>query len=487
MRLAALNPFVTPSAMPGSPLRPRGQNVSERDQAYERWLDGLTIDKIQARFEGQGVTRVVVKRLAPRQDNSKNQVILPGDIAKLGLPMGEFVASETSSKKKSKTQDKYTAAMELHWLTPAGSNPAPRTKVIFYPQYPETRLSGFLTGTVDAPRRLLDRDHVTQNGIEGRFIILGAGTGDPFFGAGSGNAVFGLVVPPTSPAAAALAAMAPPRKLVEWAFSPQEVLATPAELLGELHGIHLMAPVPGMTVRGGLVVPNSAPNAGGTTLETLFGIKPNAIAAPDFRGWELKSYSSSKITLMTPGPTGGRLKVLGIERFFETFGYWSPSKNRFDFNGAHTALRAPKGKAMTEMVVTPDAVALVRRDTQEVGLEWSMAGLLDKWRKKHALAAYVLRTGKAAPGFTYGPTVHLGEGASFTRFQRALEDGTVVLDPAIWFDPTANRRKFRYQIRVNLADLSKLYKAHGVHDVRTYAPSRALAEADLRAAGLVLP
>lgn len=452
--------------------------MSERDEAYERWLGGLTIEEIQRRFEAQDVSRVLVKRLADKQDNYKNQVILPGDIAKLSLPMGAFEMSKTSSLKKSKTQDKYHASINLHWLTPAGSNPAPNSKVIFYPQYPETRLSGFLSGTVDAPRRLLTRDHVERNSIIGRFIVLGAGKDD---------VVYGLVVPPTAPAAGALSKIAPPKKLVEWAFLAQEAVITAEELLGELHGLHLMAPVAGMTIKNGLIVPNSAPNAGGTTLETLFGIKPNAIAAPDFRGWELKSYSTSKITLMTPGPTGGRLKTLGIKDFFANFGYWTEAKGRFDFNGAHTALRSPRGKATTEMVVTPDAVALVDRKTQEVALEWSMAALLDKWRKKHALAAYVSRTGKASPGFVYGPTVHLGEGASFARFQRAMEDGTIVIDPAIWFSPERNERKFRYQIRVNLADVKKLYRAHAIFDVTAYPASRKLAEADLLAAGLTLP
>ena len=451
--------------------------MSKRDEAYERWLDDLTIEDVQRRFEAQGVTRVLVKRLAPAQDNSKNQVILPGDIAKLALPMGEFESTKTSSLKKAASQDKYTAAVDFHWLTPAGSNPAPATKIIFYPQYPETRLSGFLLGAEDAPRRMLDRAHVARHGISGRFIVLGA----------AGKAVFGLVVPPTSRAAAALSPMAPPKKLVEWAFVPREATATAAELLGELHGIHLMAPVQGMTVKSGLVVPNRAPNAGGTTLETLFGIRPNSIAEPDFRGWELKSYSTSKITLMTPGPTGGRLKELGIEDFFKTFGYWSDAKGRYDFTGAHTTQRPPGGKARTAMVVTADAVALVDRRTQEVAMEWSMAALLNKWRKKHSRAAYVLRTGKVATGFTFGPTVHLGEGASFARFQRALEDGTIVVDPAIWFSPDPRERKFRYQIRVNLPDLEKLYSNHAVHDVTEYPVSRKLAEDDLRAAGLTLP
>ena len=72
-----------------------------------------------------------------------------------------------------------------------------------------------------------------------------------------------------------------------------------------------------------------------------------------------------------------------------------------------------------------------------------MATLLDMWRTKHEMAAYVLRSGKPAVGLTVGPMVQLGEGASFARFRKALENGTIVVDPAIWFSPDQRVRKFR--------------------------------------------
>ncbi len=59
-------------------------------------------------------------------------------------------------------------------------------------------------------------------------------------------------------------------------------------------------------------------------------------AKPDFLGWEIKAHSSSRITLMTPEPTGGMYGERGVKAFVEKFG--SPSGNdTLYFTGTHRA------------------------------------------------------------------------------------------------------------------------------------------------------
>src|SRR5262249_39833517 len=60
------------------------------------------------------------------------------------------------------------AKLELHWITDAGILlQAPNTQVIFYPQYPEVRMSGFLKGSQGAPSQLM------RSRRAGRVLMLG--------------------------------------------------------------------------------------------------------------------------------------------------------------------------------------------------------------------------------------------------------------------------------------------------------------------------
>lgn len=59
-------------------------------------------------------------------------------------------------------------------------------------------------------------------------------------------------------------------------------------------------------------------------------------AEPDFLGWEVKAHSSSRITLMTPEPTGGMYGERGVKAFVAKFG--SPTGNdTLYFTGTHRA------------------------------------------------------------------------------------------------------------------------------------------------------
>lgn len=74
-----------------------------------------------------------------------------------------------------------------------------------------------------------------------------------------------------------------------------------AKLLAKLHDIHVAGWHDSMRLDGaGNTIAYVARNGAGYTLEAIFGIRPNGRAEPDFAGWEIKAFGSSRITLMTP-------------------------------------------------------------------------------------------------------------------------------------------------------------------------------------------
>lgn len=451
-------------------------NRADRDAEYDYWLRGLSRSEVERRFWDLGVEFVMVKKLAPN-NNSKNQIYLQPDINEVELPMGEFTNYISTSEKTGEQEVIYRAHVDLEWLSPSGSSPAPRTNLIHYPQYPETRLSGFLLGALDAPRTLLSHRPGKVFSPD-RLMLLGV----------VGTKVYGLVLPPEAPAAQELTSTLAPDPFARWPLVPEAIEITSESLLSELHGVYLMSPIRGCSIKDGVVVPRADQNSGGTTLETVLGVKPNALSEPDFHGWELKSHTSSKITLMTPGPTGGYLIDHGIEDFMVKggFGYFSPERSRYDYTGAHLANGRPGGRATTHLVIDPLAIHLVHNETGEVGMSWSKAKLLTKWTGKHALAAYVIRSGTAQDGFTFGHGVGLGVGTSFARFLDALDLGFIYFDPALHWSPESGG-KWRYQIRVNRNKLHSLYDDFTENDVRTVPPSRRLAELSLQGVGVELP
>ncbi|MFK5892978.1 MAG: hypothetical protein QM504_07130, partial [Pseudomonadota bacterium] len=106
----------------------------------------LSVNNLVNIFYVNDVTRLYYKFLSPN-DNSKNQPYMGGHLTDLGfLPIGEIVASDSTSKKTKnpKRQIKYTTALNYFWISSEGDlYKAPNAKLIYYPQYPEVRFSGF--------------------------------------------------------------------------------------------------------------------------------------------------------------------------------------------------------------------------------------------------------------------------------------------------------------------------------------------------------
>ena len=110
----------------------------------------LTLEGLKDIFSRAGATQLLFKQLAPN-DNSKNQPYLASHISELSfLPSGDITQESSTSKKTSdpKRQIRYKSKIPLSWLDVNGNDyDAPGTQIIYYPQYPEVRLSGFLKGS----------------------------------------------------------------------------------------------------------------------------------------------------------------------------------------------------------------------------------------------------------------------------------------------------------------------------------------------------
>lgn len=100
----------------------------------------MTINKIIEIFKSLGCDRFYAKELS-ENDNSKQQIYLGPDFQSIPeIPKGP-VYSDVSGKRKEVT---YKTNLNLFWLDEDfHPHPAIKSKIIWYPKYPEVRLSGF--------------------------------------------------------------------------------------------------------------------------------------------------------------------------------------------------------------------------------------------------------------------------------------------------------------------------------------------------------
>lgn len=110
----------------------------------ERLPTGFDLDRLRSLMRDVGCTALYAKRLAPN-DNNKNQPYFasPGELRVFNiLPVRTMHPHRNTAGETS-----FVAEIDFTWLTASGSrHPAPRAKLILYPQYPEVRFSGFLAG-----------------------------------------------------------------------------------------------------------------------------------------------------------------------------------------------------------------------------------------------------------------------------------------------------------------------------------------------------
>lgn len=416
----------------------------------------------------RGAKRVVFKLLA-NNDNSKNQVYFGSDFDVLRLiPHGELVGETTSEMVPI-----FKAPLSFSWVdiySEAPATPAPWAQLIFYPNYPEVRMSGFLRGCSKAPNELMqppspmerkEREHTP------RCLILGIC---------EDGRILGYLAHWTSDLAVEAKARIEAGSVENVATVFFE-LESPTEdskviLITRLTEIYQRGPIrSGRLDRFGNLKEYQAKNGAGYTLESLFNIIPNGNSAPDFLGWELKTHSKGPVTLMTPEPDSGiYLEDLGA--FIKSYGKLTPFRN--DFNGKHI-VGTPHSRSRLTLcmegfdpikceITDPDGGLILRDEAGIAAAGWTFNKILTHWAKKHAQTAYVSYTveSRDVPYYQYGPKVHLYEGAGLKPFLEAMYNSVVYYDPGINMKLSASgawTSKKRNQFRVAWPNIGMLYES----------------------------
>ncbi|WP_324750989.1 MvaI/BcnI family restriction endonuclease [Sphingomonas sp. LY54] len=426
-----------------------------------------TLDQLRTTLRGQGVRTAYVKHLSAKQDNSKNQIYLgtglDGVTNLFPAQMSSRSASESSAKRKSAVgQPKLEGRLDFAWVSANGHRQdAPNTRIIDYFQYPEVRLSGFLKGVPDGPRSLVRDD---QGRFGKRILVMGTA---------SDGKVLGIVLTeledpltldfPDLPFAQAGGVLRVLTIDGDVSRSPEDQLRDEisAIIRGGWHSSRIN--------RGGIIAPFTGSQGGGYTLEALLGVAANGNKAPDRHGFEIKGFSGSRISLMTPTPDGGYQGQHSFREFMERWGYaGQKGDGSRRFTGLHKCGSVNEKTRLCMRVAGYDrasdqfgdvadvAVELVHNDTGEIAASWSLDKLANCWNLKHASALYIGFVKQAGENGTdeyrYGPTALIGRGTDVWRLLRAIDSGLIFYDPADTIY-AIGQAKVRSQWRINARDL----------------------------------
>ena len=447
----------------------------------------LSINSLLELFTNKNVTRVYYKLLSPN-DNSKNQPYMAGHITDLGfIPTGEVTESASTSRKTKdpKRKVKYLIELDYSWISPEGNiYPAPDAKLIYYPQYPEVRLSGFVTKCGFDMGGWMDP--LKKGRAEGRVL---------FFGVTRSKEILAYLAVPDSRIAKEVIDY--PSVEISGVFKELNEKGKSKDasskdiLLQELKRIHLNNWIASKRFnKDGVLIPYTAQNGGGYTLEAELGVIPNGYADPDFMGWEIKQFGvrrcdlidSKPLTLMTPEPNGGFYGEQGAEAFMRKYGYKNANiDDRMDFTGRHIAGKVSDRSGLKLVVegydkennVITDAtgcIALLDSAGNPASL-WTFSKLMDHWKRKHAKAAYIPSISRKeddkSKSYNYCNNVRLYEGTTFPHLLHAIAETHVYYDPGIKLEnaSTKPKSKRRSQFRIKSKLLGHLYKNQSDIDV----------------------
>ncbi len=429
-----------------------------------------TISELQRLFASQEVRTLYVKHLAQNQDNDKNQIYLgkglDGILNLFPARIVERSASESVAKARSSSgKPKLEALIDLAWMSHNGPlERVPGARIIDYFQYPEARLSGFLTGCDTAPDALR-RTSLAKYGK--RILVLGT--------APSGTVVGMVLTQRDDPLVGNF-----PELPVLAAVPVFRVLSTTAAagvapldlLLGELRAIVAAGWHPSVILKRGAAgpVPFRGNQGAGYTLEALLGVPANATKAPDAHGYEIKSYRGSRISLMTPVPDGGFQGERSFREFMARYGRQAiKGDGSRRFTGLHRVGKVCSSTGFELRVSGYDAtsdsfdadrgiaVEMIVPATGEIVASWSLERLANSWNAKHASALYLFAQAQDAGGevqYRYACEALIGEGTDVFRLLRAIHTGLVYYDPAdsVYANGT---QKVRPQWRMSSANLER--------------------------------
>ncbi len=441
----------------------------------------MTLPELTALFANAGCRKLYAKPLS-ENDNKKNQIYFAGAVEALNIfPAQQVFAANT------KRGPSFKARLDFGWLQDSGLvAPAPGAQLILYSQYPEVRFSGFLRGCGAPPSKLMaervprqERSEAEKRQLEGRILFLGVTAERRVVGyvaAGNSEVATEFRTRNFQPTIAVFSEVPLPN------VTPDDVAR--ARLLNELRRINRLGWIDSKQLdSAGQLRPCNAPQCGGFTLEAELGIPKNSDAEPDFLGWEVKQHSvgnlqqpdsGSRITLMTPEPTGGFYKEFGPEAFVRKFGYADKlgRADRLNFGGVHKigvwhsttnlVLRLTGYDQARAAITDANGAMQLVNAAGEIAAAWSFSGLLAHWSRKHTKAVYVPSQSRKDPHlqYTYGPRVRLAERTDSLKLLKALASGEVYYDPAVKveFASTKAEVKRRNQFRVPSKCIGALYE-----------------------------
>lgn len=459
-------------------------DIGTYDSQIDKKVNLRTLELI---MKDRDVTKIYIKKLSPN-DNSKNQPYMGGDLTELAfIPTGSVEPSISLSKKKTKPDAdvKFQASLDLEWITAGGYTfTAPHAKLIYYPQYPEVRLSGFLLGSkVDISKWM---QPAKQGRSEGRWLILGVT---------KTKKIYAYLATPESYLANELSKMTLTK--VSSVFSEIEIdnnkstISTKTTLIETLLNIHAQGWISSRKLNPDLTHSDYfAPNGGGYTLEALLNISPNGFSEPDYMGWEVKQFGVTKFprggagptTLMTPEPNGGMYVDKGPIDFVRAYGYPDKSgiKDRYNFGGKHIVDKKHNLTNLTMKLVgfdinsssISDATGSISLfdNNDRIAASWSFSKLIDHWKRKHSQAVYVPCISRKNPStdlkeYYFGNNFELGEGTNFELFLKSMHAGKTYYDPGIKLECSSGpspKIKRRSQFRISHRDLKDLYKNYEI-------------------------
>ena len=427
-------------------------------------LGEINFSQFSELLQAKGVKRLLIKHLA-ENDNSKNQIYLgTGDMALMQMLPHTGLFSDKTTKREN-----FKAKVDFYWLDEDQNiNHAPHSQLIFYPDYPEIRFSGFLIGAKNAPSKLM------RERLSGRVM---------FFGICDDGKVIGYVTTTDQRLIKEIEGQGVFERVGVLSQIPlQEKFEDPKViLLKQLKRINGLGWINAKRLTTEGLMDCFGQNCGGLTLEAELGIYSNSRSEPDFMGYEVKQYavrdfnrveSGSAITLMTPEPQGGLYKSKGVEAFIRKFGY--PDKkisDRMNFSGVHyfnkrhpvtgLTLTINGYEVETNKITDVDGSIELLTDKGVIVAAWKFVDIIAHWSRKHNHAAYVpsQKRTDALLQYCYGHIVLLAGKTDPLFLFRAIAGGKVYYDPGIHLDNMSSRpsTKRRNQFRIRSKNVGSLY------------------------------
>lgn len=447
-------------------------------------------DEVRNLLRPHGCEIALIKSL-PKNANDKNQVYYHSDASLLN----SIFDLRFSDRGESRSVTKCTSAPgkaipqalfhRFSWLSKGEKlYDAKACKAIIYAQYPEARLSGFITETGEMPRSM-SVEYTKRDDQKPRYLILGATQ--------SGHAIAIMAIDPGKQFVKEF-------KALDTYYGSSVCKAIKIDL-GIENGSFKLRKILKKNVarktllgcrfdRNGDTIPFTGTQVHGYTLEHACGIKPNADKNGDIFGIELKCFTRKKLTLFTPEPDGG-LYAKSFADFMTRYGYLKGDDYRL--TGLHRAYKENEKTGLTLKIrcihsykikdfagkniiryesgyYDPERPITRQMNQMEVVLEdregnvaasWSLERLLNCWGAKHNEVVYYpaeklenddIET--LTEGFKYkiqfADEVLWCKDTNAEKLFNAIHSGTVYLDPAPKFNPAdPKRNKRRSQWRVN--------------------------------------